>query len=57
MDILSQVTTVSGAALIYGCSDRYIRELCQKGKLEAKQDHKGNWIILKSSIHKEKANS
>lgn len=48
--ILSQVTTVAGAALIYGCSDRYIRQLCKEGKLVAAQDHKGNWIILKSSI-------
>lgn len=50
MNPLDQVTTVSGAALIYGCSDRYIRQLCQQGKLEAAQDHKGNWIILKSSV-------
>jgi hypothetical protein len=50
MKALDEVTTVSGAALIYGCSDRYIRQLCQQGKLEAQQDHKGNWIILKASI-------
>ena len=48
--ILDQVVTVSDAAEIYGCSDRYIRKLCELKKIEAKQDKKGNWLILKSSL-------
>lgn len=50
MSILDQVVTVSDAAVLYGCSDRYIRQLCKQKKIEAKQDCKGNWIILKSSL-------
>lgn len=45
MDVLDQVTTVSGYALLTGKNERTIRRMCEDGRLTAKCIN-GVWLIL-----------
>lgn len=48
--MLDKVITVAEAVQLTGLNVRMIQRMCKSGKLIARQDHKGTWIILKSSL-------
>jgi hypothetical protein len=45
MNPLNQVFTVSEVAAIRKVTDRYIRKLCEQGKLESRRTADGVWLI------------
>lgn len=47
---LNQVITVAEAVQLTGLNVRMIQRMCKSGKLTARQDYKGNWLILKESV-------
>lgn len=48
--MLNQVITVAEAVQLTGLNVRMIQRMCKSGKLIARQDFKGNWLILKESV-------
>lgn len=50
MKTLLQVITVAEAVELSGFHVRKVQRLCKSGEYTARQDHKGNWLILKSSV-------
>lgn len=50
MNPLDQVITVAEAVKLSGFHVRKIQRMCKSGELTARQDDKGTWIILKSSL-------
>lgn len=54
MNLLNEVITVHEAAEILGGSTRAnlrkVQRYCVQGKYTARQDAKGTWLILKSSV-------
>jgi hypothetical protein len=47
---LDEVITVAEAVQLTGLNVRMIQRMCKSDKLIARQDYKGNWLILKSSV-------
>jgi hypothetical protein len=56
MNTLDQVITVHEAAQMLGGSTRAnlrkVQRRCMNGTYAARQDEKGTWLILKSSVQK-----
>lgn len=50
MNLLTQVITVAEAVQLSGFHVRKVQRLCKSGKFVARQDYKGVWLILKSSV-------
>lgn len=48
--MINQVITVAEAVQLSGLNTRMIQRMCKSGKLIARQDYKGTWLILKSSL-------
>jgi demethoxyubiquinone hydroxylase (CLK1/Coq7/Cat5 family) len=47
---LDQIITVAEAVKLSGFHVRKIQRMCKAGELTARQDYKGTWVILKSSL-------
>lgn len=54
MNPLEQIITVAEAVHLSGFHVRKVQRLCKSGDYIARQDYKGTWLILKSSINKAK---
>lgn len=50
MNSLDKVITVAEAVKLTGFHVRKVQRLCKSGTYTARQDHKGTWLILKSSL-------
>lgn len=50
MNPLDQIITVAEAVKLNGFHVRKVQRLCKSGEYDARQDYKGTWLILKSSV-------
>lgn len=50
MNPLHLTITVAEAVQLSGFHVRKVQRLCKSGEYTARQDYKGTWLILKSSV-------